>query len=124
MVHYRRIQVMCDDCARVRVRADRVTVRTCVDTDRWSYRFVCPRCHQMNVAPTSERAGLAATAAGATFEVWWLPLEVHERRSGPPLTLTDLFNLVAGLDEPDWFDELRADRLMLDDERHLHDQEP
>jgi hypothetical protein len=46
-----------------------------------------------------------AVDAGAGFEAWTLPAELHERPDGPPFTLADVFEFHLLLLEPDWLEE-------------------
>jgi hypothetical protein len=101
-----RIMVKCPDCVETRVGLRDVTLRYCLDDERWSYRFTCRLCGLPGVAPTSENAARQAAAAGCPVEHWRFPAELLEHRPGPELTLADLYRLHKRLLEPDWFDEL------------------
>ena len=101
-----RIVVRCPDCAAVRVEANAVVLRKCIDTDQWSYRFRCPRCARTTVASTGRRAGLAAAAAGVAIETWQLP-RPSVTPTGPPFTELDGLALRAALNERDWFETMR-----------------
>ena len=46
------VRVTCPACGVVRVRADRVVVRHCLDDQSWSYRALCSQCDTMFVART------------------------------------------------------------------------
>jgi hypothetical protein len=109
-----RIVVECPECGETRMPPDEVTVRACLDTEAWSYRFTCPKCRLRTVGscPTTH-ALLGAVRAGAGFEAWALPAELGERPTGPPINLVDALELHRLLLEPDWFAEL-ADGMDLD----------
>src|SRR5258708_14017358 len=96
------LRVMCPDCKEVSVAATVVTIRNCADNDRWSYRFICPTCELRAAGTTSKSAALEAVAVGADYETWRLPVELLERAYLPPLTLDDLAELRASLEEPEW----------------------
>jgi hypothetical protein len=100
------IVVNCSTCGDVKVASSEVTVRNCVDNDRWSYWFICPACHRRAAAPTRRRLALVALDAGSTLNTWRLPAELDEQRNGPPLALIDLLELHLLLLEPDWIDHL------------------
>ncbi len=95
-----RLVVSCVDCGTTRVTPNAVTLRHCVDTGDWSYRFCCPACHRTTVASTNRRAALDATARGGALETWTLPLPEHAI-SGEPFTEADLVELRAQLNASD-----------------------
>jgi len=101
-----RIVVRCSRCGDVRVPANEVTIRNCVDDDTWSYWFNCPSCNCRSAASARRGPALDAICAGATLKTWRLPAEPNERPGGPPLTLIDLFELRRLLLTPDWIDHL------------------
>jgi hypothetical protein len=100
------IVVKCWDCGETRVAASEVTIRRCVDDGSWSYRFTCPKCRRLSVAPTHEPVASAAMAAGSGFEEWQLPTDLADRPDGPPFTEDDLVELRNRFLDPDWFDAL------------------
>jgi hypothetical protein len=89
------------------VPLDVVVLRRCVDDDVWTYRSRCPECHLLVAGSTSERAAHAAVDSGGQFEEWSLPLEVHERPSGPPFSVADVLELRLALIEETWIDDLQ-----------------
>ena len=42
------LRVLCPDCSVVRVPANEVTLRNCVDDGRWDYWFLCPSCGRLS----------------------------------------------------------------------------
>ena len=101
-----RLRVSCLGCGHVRVSPSDVTIRSCVNTDEWSYWFRCPSCHIRTSATTGRRAALDAIGAGSALVTWTVPAEVNERPDGPPITLVDLLELHLLLLEPDWIDQV------------------
>jgi hypothetical protein len=100
------IRVACTPCGERSVDPHVVTIRNCVETDDWSYWFVCPACGTRGAATTSAPSALSAICAGSRFETWSLPAELAEHRAGAPLTLVDLLELRLLLIEPDWIEQL------------------
>jgi len=98
--------VSCSGCGHVKVAPDDVTIRNCVDTDDWSYWFVCPCCRSRAAAATPRPSALDAICAGSAFDTWSLPAELNERPEGPPFTFVDLIEMRLLLIEPDWIDQL------------------
>ena len=99
--------VSCPECGEGRVDPFDVTVRARIDSDDWSYRFICPTCTLRTVAGTSRAAALQAVEAGASLETWRWSIDDDEHgREGPPLSYTDLQDLRGALSQPDWLDSL------------------
>jgi len=99
------VSVTCPTCGVVRVRADLVVVRNCVDDQSWSYRARCSKCDTTFVGGTPEALARPAVAAGLAIELWTLP-KPSARRSGSPLRAVDVLELHLALLDSDWFDQL------------------
>jgi hypothetical protein len=99
------VRVTCPVCGVVRVRADRVVLRNCLDDLSWSYRARCSGCNATFLAFTPESLALPAIAVGVEVETWTMPVP-SPRRGGSPLRAVDVLELHLALLEPDWFDEL------------------
>jgi hypothetical protein len=108
MTQRMQIVVECPDCGDLRIAPEDVTVRSCIDTDAWSYRFTCPECHLRTIGCSTTAALLDAVDAGADFEAWTLPAELGERPEGPPFVLADVLELHLLLLQPDWFAQVVA----------------
>jgi hypothetical protein len=100
------LRVQCPDCSVVRVPADQVTLRNCVDDGRWDYWFLCPQCGRRSAGESTSWLAVEAFAAGAALEVWHLPDELREPHDGPILSLVDLVELHPALSEPNWYEAL------------------
>ena len=59
------VRVTCPACGVVRVRADRVVVRSCTDDQSWSYRAMCSQCDTIFVAETPIGARVAGDRRGS-----------------------------------------------------------
>ena len=99
------VRVTCPACGVVRVRADRVVVRNCVDDETWSYRARCSECDTTFLGFTPATLALPAIAAGLVVETWTLPIP-SPRYSGSALHAVDALELHLAMLEPDWFDQL------------------
>lgn len=99
------VRVTCPTCGVVRVRADRVVVRSCVDDLTWSYRALCSNCDTTFVDATPAALALPAVAAGLPVELWSLP-RPSARHEGSPIHMVDALELHLALLEADWFEEL------------------
>jgi hypothetical protein len=99
------VRVTCPVCGIVRVRADLVVVRNCVDDQSWSYRARCSQCDTLFVGTTPAALALPAVAAGLAVELWTLPT-LSARHSGSAIHAVDALELHLALLEPDWFEQL------------------
>lgn len=99
------VRVTCPECGVVRVRADRVVVRNCVDDESWSYRARCSSCDLTFVGSTPVQLALSAVAAGLPVERWTLP-KPSARHAGVALHAVDALELHLALLEPDWLEQL------------------
>ena len=101
------VEASCPSCGPVRVASDDVVVRVCVDYQSSSYAFRCPACGLRTAAQANDRIVDLLTAAGAEFDVWYLPDELREARpGGAPLTNDDLLDFHLLLERQDWFEGL------------------
>ena len=66
--------------------------RLCADNGDAEYRFTCQHCGAIVVKQTSDGMLETLEAAGVEIEVWSLPAECFETRSGPTLTHEDLLD--------------------------------
>ncbi|HEV7524155.1 MAG TPA: hypothetical protein VGP92_04280 [Acidimicrobiia bacterium] len=101
------VRVTCPACGVVRVKADRVVVRNCLDDRSWSYRALCSQCDTTFVGNTPAALALPAVAAGLAVELWTLPTP-SARHSGSALHAVDALELHLALLEPDWFEQLAS----------------
>jgi hypothetical protein len=101
------VRVTCPECGIVRVRADRVVLRRCVDDELWSYRARCSSCEVTFIGSTPASLALPAVAAGVGLELWSLP-RPSARATGSPLRSLDVLELHLALLEPDWFDQMAS----------------
>jgi len=102
----RHIRVHCSSCGAMRIPAHDVTLRNCVDNDRWDYWVVCPTCGGRAAGTSNRQLAQKAIAAGSRVETWHLPAELFEPHAGLPLSMLDVVGLRAVLCDPDWFEEL------------------
>lgn len=102
------IKAECPGCGAVRLRVPDLTVRVCVDDDRGSYRFRCPRCETAVVHDASPAICALLVSVGVCEEVWRLPAELTEQHRGPVLTPDDLLDFHLLLKRADWVEDLAA----------------
>ena len=96
------IKAECPRCGAVRLGPLDVTVRVCIDDGASSYRFRCPTCTTAAVHEASPAICALLRQAGCDEEIWTLPAELGERRSGPAFTVDDLIDFHLLLSGDDW----------------------
>jgi hypothetical protein len=90
----------------VQLKASDLVVRVCSDDERGSYSFRCPDCQMPVAKDASRRIVDLLVGSGVRMQVWRLPAELHEVRSGPTLTPDDLLDFHLLLQRDGWFDEV------------------
>ncbi|HEX5615223.1 MAG TPA: hypothetical protein VFZ83_08710 [Acidimicrobiia bacterium] len=104
------IRTRCDACGEIRLTDEDVAVRRRVGEPDGTVAFRCPRCGLRQVHPLT-RDQLRRLADDGIYAVVWLdPAEVREPRpAGPPFTPDDVLAFHELLEQPNWFERLRAD---------------
>jgi hypothetical protein len=103
------IRANCPSCGDVQLTRDDITVRVCADDERGSYCFLCPRCARAVAKDATRRIVDLLVANGVRMQVWHLPGELVETRSGAPLCPDDLLDFHLLLQTDDWFVRLVDD---------------
>ena len=102
------IKAECPRCGAVRLGPVDVTVRTCAADGTGAYRFRCPLCDIAAFHDASPAICALLRQAGCAEEIWHLPAELEERRTGPALTPDDLLDFHLSLKSDDWQESLHA----------------
>ena len=102
------IKAECPSCGVVRLRVPDLTVRVCLDDERGEYRFRCPRCSESVIHEATSAICALLASVGVQEEVWRLPAELLERKTGPALTPDDLLDFHLLLERDDWTDQLAS----------------
>ncbi|MGH9186382.1 MAG: hypothetical protein ACRD0U_11300 [Acidimicrobiales bacterium] len=103
------IRATCGECGDVEVAPPDVLVRVCVEDDRGSYTFRCPRCHMAVVKAAEQPVVDLLVASGVALATWRLPAELFETREGEPITHDDLLDFHELLYRDDsWIDRCRT----------------
>ena len=92
----------------MQLHATDLVVRVCSDDESGSYTFRCPTCTVAVAKGASKRIVDLLVSSGVRMEVWRLPAELAERRTGPALQPDDLLDFHLILERDDWFDELET----------------
>lgn len=102
------IRASCPTCGDVELTSDDVTALVCADTDDSSYAFQCPECLGAVVKPADARIIDLLVASGVRLNVWTLPAELDEPRSGSPITYDDLLAFHFELQQDGWFERMAS----------------
>jgi hypothetical protein len=100
------IRANCPACGDVQLRASDLVVRVCSDDESGSYTFRCPTCTVAVAKGASKRIVDLLVSSGVRMEVWRLPAELTESRTGPALSPDDLLDFHLILEGDDWFSDL------------------
>lgn len=102
------IRASCPTCGDVQLRPADLRVRVCADDNQGAYVFHCPACRGAVAKDASPRIIELLVGSGVRMDVWRLPAELREERSGPALTHDDLLDLHLLLKSDGWFEHLEA----------------
>lgn len=100
------IRANCPSCGDIQLRAEQLTVRYCSDTEHGSYAFRCPTCELAVAKDASARIVDLLATSGVRLQVWHLPAELAEERTGPMLSPDDLLDFHLLLETDGWFQDL------------------
>jgi uncharacterized protein YlaI len=100
------IRASCPTCGDVELTIPDVTVRVCAADNRGTYTFRCPDCHGAVAKDAEARIVDLLVSSGVRLEVWQLPAEMFELKSGDPIDHDDLLDFHALLQSGEWFERL------------------
>ena len=86
------IRASCAECGDVELTTADVTVRVCTADNGGAYTFRCPSCRMIVVKQAESRTIDLLVASGVAVSTWDPPVELLERRGGPPLNHDDLLD--------------------------------
>jgi hypothetical protein len=95
------IRASCPCCGEVELTAGDVTLDVCANAPLSSYSFRCPTCRSRVRKPADDHVVSLLISGGVSAEVWEIPAEALEERSGPPIGYDDLLDFVLQLDAVD-----------------------
>ena len=97
------IRASCPDCGDVELTTSDIAVRICADDDRGSYAFRCPSCRMAVTKAAEPRIVDLLVTSGVRLDVWHLPAELKEVRTGELFTHDDLLAFHELLESETWF---------------------
>jgi hypothetical protein len=95
------IKASCPGCGDVELTSSDITLRVCNDAPRSYYAFTCPTCDDRVRKPADDHIVSLLMSGGVRAEVWEVPAEVLEPRTGPTLSYDDLLDFVLQLSRDD-----------------------
>ena len=95
------IKASCPACGEVELTSADVTLMVCNHAPQSYYTFVCPKCTEQVRKPADDHVVSLLMSGGVRAEVWELPAEALETRTGPALTYDDLLDFALQLGASD-----------------------
>ena len=95
------IKASCPGCGEIELTTFDVSLMVCSHAPLSYYAFVCPSCHDEVRKPADEHVVSLLVSGGVAAEVWDLPAEVLEAKTGPRLTYDDLLDFALQLGTSD-----------------------
>jgi hypothetical protein len=100
------IRASCPTCGDVELTVRDVSVHVCAADNRGSYAFLCPTCRFAVSKEAEPRIVDMLVSAGVRVQVWHVPAEMAEPRSGAPIGYDDLLDFHEMLQVDGWFNRL------------------
>ena len=100
------IRASCPDCGDVELTTADITVRMCAADNQGSYVFRCPTCRMAVTKAAEPRIVDLLVTAGVRLDVWHLPAELDEPRTGEAFTHDDMLEFHDLLAGDTWFTTL------------------
>lgn len=96
------IKASCPTCGEVELTPADVALMVCTVAPLSYYAFSCPTCQQQVRKPADDHVVSLLVSGGVPAQVWEVPAEALEVRTGPVLTYDDLLDFalqLGGTDE-------------------------
>jgi predicted RNA-binding Zn-ribbon protein involved in translation (DUF1610 family) len=91
------IKASCPACGEVELTSKDVTLMVCNQAPQSYYTFTCPKCGDNVRKPADDHVVSLLMSGGVRAEVWELPAEALETKTGPALTYDDLLDFALQL---------------------------
>ena len=95
------IKASCPGCGEVELTSDDIRLRVCSHGALSYYTFTCPACVQEVRKPADDHIVSLLMSGGVEAEVWEVPAEALEPKSGSALTYDDLLDFLLQLTHDD-----------------------
>jgi hypothetical protein len=91
------IKASCPTCGGVELTPDDVALMVCSQASLSYYAFACPSCTDEVRKPADDHVVSLLISGGVPAQVWDVPAEALEVKSGPALTYDDLLDFALHL---------------------------
>lgn len=91
------IKASCPTCGGIELTPDDVALMVCSDAALSYYCFTCPSCADMIRKPADDHVVSLLISGGVPAQVWELPAEALEAKTGAALTYDDLLDFALQL---------------------------
>ena len=95
------IKASCPTCGEVELTPADVALMVCSHAPMSYYSFCCPTCTDEVRKPADDHVVSLLVSGGVPAQVWELPAEVLEVRTGPAITYDDLLDFALSLHSTD-----------------------
>ena len=95
------IKASCPSCGEVELTPDDVSLMVCSTPALSYYAFDCPTCVTEVRKPADDHVVSLLVSGGVPAQVWDLPAEALEHKSGPPIGYDDLLDFALHLGSTD-----------------------
>ncbi len=95
------IKASCPTCGEVELTPADVSLMVCNRAELSYYAFMCTTCNVEVRKPADDHVISLLVSGGVPAQVWELPAEVLEDKSGPALTYDDLLDFALWLGDGD-----------------------
>lgn len=103
------ILASCPTCGEVRLTNRDIALRVCNHAPLSYYAFRCPECRVEVRKLADDHVISLLLSGGVRGQVWTVPAEVLERKSGPPIGYDDVLDFALELRRHDLLQELLDD---------------
>lgn len=95
------IKASCPTCSEVELTSADITLRVCNYAPLSYYAFTCPTCREHVRKPADDHIVSLLMSGGVRAQVWEVPAEALEPKSGPAISYDDLLDFVLQLGRAD-----------------------
>ena len=96
------IKASCPTCGEVELTSKDIALRVCNHAPLSYYAFDCPKCHDEVRKPADDHIVSLLMSGGVRPQMWEIPAEALEPKTGPALTYDDLLDFVLQLGRADY----------------------
>ena len=100
------IKASCPTCGEVELTPAEVSLMVCRHAPLSYYAFTCTSCRDVVKKPADDHVVSLLVSGGVPAEVWDVPAEALEHKSGPRLSYDDLLDFALQLAELDLLADL------------------